>query len=306
MTKTSTGLVGNSFKLGYRFQRYWDTSMAIAFFSAEVGTGLFLVSYFLDLVPGMILGLVITGTLKPYLHLAHMGVPSRSWRAIMRPDRSWISRGAISIGVLISFGVLYVANRSLGLDATLGLPASLGALAGYLAVAAALVVMCYQGMAMAHSDAFTLWASPLVPLVSICYALTAGVMMALSVGWGALNVQQQALLSTLAWIMPVVDLVVVVGILLIAKGKSEGGAFSVEMLLHGRYAAHFRNFVLILGLAVPVVLVAAGGGVRMVMMLATGAMLVGFCVFRVLMFKAAVFEPISHDFAGSIGLPSAR
>jgi uncharacterized membrane protein (DUF485 family) len=166
--------------------------------------------------------------------------------------------------------------------------------------------MCYQGMAMAHSDAFTLWASPLVPLVSICYALTAGVMMALSVGWGALNVQQQALLSTLAWIMPVVDLVVVVGILLIAKGKSEGGAFSVEMLLHGQYAAHFRNFVLILGLAVPVVLVAAGGGVRMVMMLATGAMLVGFCVFRVLMFKAAVFEPISHDFAGSIGLPSAR
>ena len=146
--------------------------MAIAFFSAEVGTGLFLVSYFLDLIPGMILGLVIAGTLKPYLHLAHMGVPSRSWRALIRPDRSWISRGAISIGVLIGFGALYVADRSLGL----GLPASLSALVGYLAVAAALVVMCYQGMAMADSEAFTLWASPLVPLASVCYALTAGVL----------------------------------------------------------------------------------------------------------------------------------
>jgi DMSO reductase anchor subunit len=298
MTQTITGLVGNSFKLGYRLQSYWDTSMAIAFFSAEVGTGLFLVSYFLDFLPGMILGLIIAGTLKPYLHLAHMGVPSRSWRAIVRPDRSWISRGAISIAALIGFGVLHVANRSLGL----GLPA----LVGYLAVAAAMVVVCYQGMAMAHSEAFTLWASPLVPLASICYALTAGVMLALSVGWTALSAPQQAMLATLAWIMPVVDLLVVVGILLFAKGKSKGGAFSVEMLLHGEYAGRFRNFVLILGLVVPVSLVVAAGGSRLVMMLATAAMLIGFCAFRILMFKAAVFEPISHDLAGSIGLPAAR
>ena len=302
MPQTSTGLVGNSFKLGYRLQSYWDTSMAIAFFSAEVGTGLFLVSYFLDLIPGMILGLVIAGTLKPYLHLAHMGVPSRSWRALIRPDRSWISRGAISIGVLIGFGTLYVADRSLGL----GLPASLSALVGYLAVAAALVVMCYQGMAMADSEAFTLWASPLVPLASVCYALTAGVMLALTIGWSALGAKQQELLATLAWIMPVVDLLVVIGILLFAKGKSKGGAFSVEMLLHGEYAGRFRNFVLILGFVVPVVLVVAAGGARLVIMLATAAMLIGFCTFRILMFKAAVFEPISHDLAGSIGLPAAR
>ena len=38
----------------------------------------------------------------------------------------------------------------------------------------------------------------------------------------------------------------------------------------------------------------------------TLAMLVGFYAFRILMFKAAVFEPISHDLAGSIGLPKAR
>ena len=65
--------------------------MAVAFFAAEVGTGLFLVSYYFDLMLGMILGVALAGTLKPYFHLAHMGVPGKSIRALLRPDRSWIS-----------------------------------------------------------------------------------------------------------------------------------------------------------------------------------------------------------------------
>lgn len=306
MIQTSTGMVGNSFKLGYRFQRYWDTSMAIAFFSAEVGTGLFLVSFYFNLLPGMILGLAITGTLKPYFHLAHMGVPDRSWRAILRPDRSWISRGVISIAMLIGFGVLHVVNRSIGLEATFGLPAAVGNAISYLAVIGALLVMCYQGMAMSDSEAFTLWASPLVPLSSFCYALTAGALATLAVGWGVLGEEQRATLSTLALTMLLVDLAVVVGILVRAKNKSKGGAFSVDLLMSGEYAPKFRNLVLILGLAFPAVLLAAAGTSRLVELLALLAMLVGFFNFRMLMFKAAVFEPISHDFAGSIGLPSAR
>ncbi|MFA7281003.1 MAG: hypothetical protein WC100_12995 [Sterolibacterium sp.] len=306
MIQTSTGLVGNSFKLGYRFQRYWDTSMAIAFFSAEVGTGLFLVSFYFDLLSGMILGLAITGTLKPYFHLAHMGVPDRSWRAILRPDRSWISRGAISIGLLIGFGALHIINRSFGLEATLGLPAAAGQAIAYLAVAGALVVMCYQGMAMSDSEAFTLWASPLVPVASFCYALTAGVLATLAVGWGVLSEGQRATLSTVALTMLLIDLAVVLGILLHARGKSKGGAFSVELLVRGEFAASFRNQVVILGLVLPVALLAVAGSVRLVELFALLAMLIGFFFFRTLMFKAAVFEPITHDLAGSIGLPSAR
>ncbi|CAG4883614.1 conserved membrane protein of unknown function [Georgfuchsia toluolica] len=306
MIQTSTGMVGNSFKLGYRFQRYWDTSMAIAFFSAEVGTGLFLVSFYFNLLWGMILGLAITGTLKPYFHLAHMGVPDRSWRAILRPDRSWISRGVISIGILIGFGVLHVVDRSIGLEATFGLPAALGHAVSYLAVIGAVLVMCYQGMAMSDSEAFTLWASPLVPLSSFCYALTAGALATLAVGWGVLGEEQRATLLTLALTMLLVDLAVVVGILVRARSKSKGGAFSVDLLMRGEYAARFRNLVLILGIVFPAVLLAAAGTSRLVELLALLAMLVGFFNFRMLMFKAAVFEPISHDLAGSIGLPSAR
>jgi hypothetical protein len=106
MTRADARLVGDSFKLGYRFQSYWGTSMALAFFSAEVGVGTFLLALYYDHLPAMIFGLVLAATLKPYFHLAHMGVPSKSWRAIIRPDRSWISRGAIAIGLLIGSGAL--------------------------------------------------------------------------------------------------------------------------------------------------------------------------------------------------------
>ena len=111
MNTASPGLVGNSFKLGYRFQRYWDTSMALAFFSAEAGAGLFVVSACFGLTLGMLVGLLLVATLKPYFHLAHMGVPSKSWRAITRPDRSWISRGVIGIALLIGFGALHLVGH---------------------------------------------------------------------------------------------------------------------------------------------------------------------------------------------------
>ena len=304
MTKTSTHLVGNSFKLGYRFQRYWDTSMALAFFFAEVGTGLFLVSFYFNFVAGMIVGLVITGTLKPYFHLSHMGVPSKSWQAILRPDRSWVSRGALAIGVLVGFGVLHVLNLSIGFEASFGLPAVVGKAVGYVALAGALTVVCYQGMAMSDSESLTLWASKLLPVSSICYALTAGTMTALAIGWDAFGEAQRAELLNAAMILLVVDILVVVGILLRAKGKSRGGEFSVELLTKGEYARYFGNLVFIVGLILPLGILVATG-TRQAELAATLLMLVGFFAFRVLMFKAAVFEPITHDLAGSIGLPRA-
>lgn len=302
MTQTSARLVGNSFKLGYRFQRYWDVSMAIAFFSAEVGTGLFLVSFYLNFLPGMIVGLAISGTLKPYFHLAHMGVPNKSWRAILRPDRSWVSRGAIAIGVLIGFGVLHVVDLSIGFEASFGLPAIVGKLIGYVAVAAALTVMCYQGMAMSHSKALTLWASPLVPASSFCYSLTAGLMATRAIGWDVLSNEQHALLSMFAMAFLLVDFVIVASLLLHAKEKSEGGAFSVRLMTKGIYARYFGNLVLIGGLILPAGILAMGGTPWLIELLATLAMLIGFFAFRLLMFKAAVFEPVTHDLAGRFGL----
>jgi len=299
MTSTSDRLVGNSFRPGYRFQRYWDRSMALAFFFAEAGTGLFVVSLLHAYVPGMIAGLALTATLKPYFHLAHMGVPKKSWRAITRPDRSWISRGAIGIGVLIVFGVLHILDLQVGPD----LPAVLRKTVMYVALAAGIVVMCYQGFAMSASESFALWASPLLPISSFLYAATAGVMLVSVFGAEYFSSSQVAFLTSAAQALLVADALAVSGILFFAKRKSKGGAFSVNLLTKGQYAPWFLILVTGVGQAMPLFMLSATGENHPLRIGATLAMLIGFLAFRIMIFRSAVYEPITYDLAGSIGLP---
>jgi len=299
MMQTSDRLVGNSFRPGYRFQRYWDTSMALAFFFAEAGTGLFVVSLCLDYVLGMIVGLAITATLKPYFHLAHMGVPKKSWRALARPDRSWVSRGAIGIGILVGFGVLHILNRQFAP----GLPEALDKGIALAALLGGLLIMCYQGFAMADSESFALWATPLLPMASFLYASTAGTLLATLLGSGFFTGEQMGWLLIAAKGLLVADLVVVAGILHFAARKSRGGAFSVQMLMRGQYAPRFRNLVMLVGLLLPLAVLLAAPAMLPSRLLATLAMLAGFYTFRITIFRAAVYEPITSDIAGSIGLP---
>lgn len=299
MTPTTERLVGNSFRSGYRYQRYWDTSMALAFFCAEVGAGLFAVSLYLDRPAGMIAGLALALILKPYFHLAHMGVPAKSWRALARPDRSWISRGALAIGALALFGIAQLLMRLY--DAP-PVPA-LDAVVRYGALAAAAVVMCYQGFAMADSESFALWASPLVPLSSFLYALTAGVLLASLAGAADVQPGAMALPRLAGEGLLLLDLAVLLGLLALARRKSRGGAFSVGLLLNGRFAPGFRYLVLLVGLVVPLAILVAGGEQPAARLPACASMLIGFYALRILLFRAAVYEPITYRLAAGIGLP---
>jgi hypothetical protein len=130
--------------------------------------------------------------------------------------------------------------------------------------------------------------------------------MVLVIAWEALSAGQRADLSTVIQVLLMLDLAIVVGILFFASRKSRGGAFSVELLLKGELAASFRNLVVIVGFGLPLLLMFFGDAQRLIVALAGIAMLAGFYAFRSLMFKAAVFEPITHDLAGSIGLPVSR
>ncbi len=288
MSITDKVFSGDTLRVGYRFQRYWDNSMAYAFFFAEAGGGLFFVSLLLDCIPGMILGLVLVSTGKPYFHLAHMGVPMKSWRAMLRPDRSWISRGLLGLVFMIGAGFLYIVALLFGEQ--LGLAADSG-LVWLLKIAAAaftLVVMSYQGFAMSHSTAISIWNSAIMPVSSLLYSLTIGVAVTTVILPGA---QAVSLAGT--------QLMLFLGLggmhLMFLHGGwhgSPGAKTSVELLLQTLYARWYWGLVIAVGIILPALLLWALPGSTPAAIVAAVSTLAGFMAWRILIFKIGVFEPI--------------
>ncbi len=285
------GFVGGTFKSGYRFQRYWDTPMATAFFCGETGAGLFIVSMLLDFLPGIILGLLITGVGKTFFHLTHMGVPSKSWRAILRPDRSWISRGLWGIIFFVGFGTIYVMGQISGL-----LPEAFIKPAYLLAMAGAVVVITYQGFAMSHSTAISLWSTGLMPVFSMLYGLLAGITLVLVMNAFGFSVASAAVIVPVIvmaqTILIVAVLVALISLLHGAKNGSKGAQQSHELLTCDFLARPFLYGVMGLGTIVPLLILTLAPVNFITTLIVAGSVLTGFCLFRLVIFKAAVLDPI--------------
>jgi len=296
MAMQESKIVGDSFQVGVRFQRYWDTPMANAFFCGELGAGLFFVSLLFDFVPGMVTGMLITGIFKTYFHIAHMGVPMKSWRTILRPDRSWISRGLMAIVFYLSFGTAHCLNIGLDLETSLGLGTAVGNLLQIIAAFAALVVMTYQGFAMSHSTAISLWNTMLMPISSLTYALTGGAALTLVIGWNSVFAnpgQGPESLTGEILLLLLIDLVVLASVLYSANNRSRGGRVSVRLLMATDYRKAFRYLVVGAGLVFPALLYWAAPGNLVAALLAAAAIMVGYYSYRLLIFKAGVYEPMS-------------
>jgi formate-dependent nitrite reductase membrane component NrfD len=296
MSSNQTVFSGDSFQLGYRFQNYWDFHMATAFFFGELGAGTFLISFYYGFVPGMVLGLLFTGVGKPYFHMTHMGVPAKSWRAILRPDRAWVSRGLISIVLFIPTAALVV------LDAWFNWSGGgvLGKAAQVVAVLSSLVVMSYQGFAMSHSSAFALWNTGLMPVSSVVYALTSGAAMALALGVFFDGVDPLET-GNLVMILVVLSLIVLLSLLHEAYHGMSGGRMSLDLLIKGKFAAKFLPLVFGAGVVLPLLVLWLGAGSKLAALLAAVGILTGFYTFRLLIFRAALYEP-PISFATRIGL----
>ncbi len=284
------GFVGRTFKSGYRFQRYWDTPMATAFFCGESGAGVFIVSMLLNFMPGVILGLLITGVGKTFFHLSHMGVPSKSWRAILRPDRSWISRGLWGIIFFVGFGVIHVISELFGL-----VPEVLIKPAYFLGLAGAIVVVVYQGFAMSHSTAISLWNTGLMPLSSMLYGLLSGVSMVMALGvldLYATDESQLLMVTLFQKILLVAVFMTILSLLHGAKHGSKGARQSYELLTSDFLARPFLIGVIGIGTIMPFLLLMFAPVNFLTTLTATVSILFGFYLYRVLIFKAGVMDPI--------------
>ncbi|MCB1697107.1 MAG: polysulfide reductase NrfD [Pseudomonadales bacterium] len=279
---------GDTLRVGYRFQRHWDNSMAYAFFCAELGAGLYFVSLLLNSIVGMALGLLLVSTGKPYFHLAHMGVPTKSWRAMLRPDRSWISRGVWLLAGLIGAGFLYLAASLFG--DSLGLEANSAVLwlLKIAAAACALGVMTYQGFAMSHSSAIAIWNSAIMPMASLLYSLAVGLAVARALVPPA---QASGLTDTLLLLLLGLA---VMHLMFLHSGwhGGPGARTSVELLLQSVYAKWFWGLVVAVGIVLPGLALSAVPASALAGAVSAVAVLAGFMAWRILIFKIGVFEPI--------------
>lgn len=279
-------LEADNFRLGYRQQTHWDWTVGTAFFFAEWGAGVFLVALLVQQVAGMVLGLLLVGVGKSGFQMLHTGVRRRAWRAILRPDRSWISRGTIGVAAFMACGIAHVAAIVLGAPAGLRLP--LAVIAG----AAALVVATYQGFAMAHSTAIALWSSAVMPMASLVYSLAAGAVSVLLLQSLALAPAGEVLPAGLAAMLAFGVLLLLLAMVQAGRHGSPGARVSIDLLTTGRNGRLFHGVVMLAGAVVPSLALWAGSAATAWVALATAGVLAGFLAFRILILEVGVYEPV--------------
>lgn len=292
MQTKQAAIVGDEFQPGFRLQRSWSWSMATSFFFGEIGAGLFLVSLFFDYLPGLIVGLLLTSVGKTSGHLMHMGQPRRAWRAIFKLNHSWISRGLLAIILFTGCGIILIFDLA---GVTFGLlPPAVKPILVAIAGTAAIVIMLYQGLAMSHSASIGLWNSGLFPVLGMTYALLGGVSLLTVIGFDMLAERpyDYKMLQIVQVGLLIYVAVMLYSMVHAAIFGSKGAQQSASLLLNGPLAKWFMLFVILIGLVLPALLIPFGPGGLATRVVVTLAVLAGYYAFRILVFKAAVFDPI--------------
>jgi formate-dependent nitrite reductase membrane component NrfD len=148
--------------------------------------------------------------------------------------------------------------------------------------------MTYQGFAMSHSSAISIWNSAIMPMASLLYSLTIGLAVA-----RVLLPAAQA--SGLTDILLLLLLGLAVMHLMLLHGGwhgSPGARTSVELLLQSLYAKWFWGLVAAVGIILPALALVAGPASGMAAVVPAVAILAGFMAWRILIFKIGVYEPI--------------
>jgi formate-dependent nitrite reductase membrane component NrfD len=288
----------DQFIIGFKTQKWWGTLAAIDFFLGGTGAGTFILSMYLGIPSGMLLGWIAVA-LGAIALLVDLGRPDRFIRAYSQVGRSWISRGVVFTMIFLIFGILRMAPEWLT-----GLPwggsTGLGTAIGIVATLGALGVMMYTGLLLSQSPSIPFWNTTLLPLLFTLYGFTcgAGVLLTLSPVLGgsagsyrsAITVGVALLSTSLAFLWIYV---------LTMATSTVAARESVRILVKGGLSILFLVGVTVVGLVVPIILTAsvylAGSETATTSaapVVAGILVLIGGYIFRYSVLKAGVYPPV--------------
>lgn len=287
------GLDNESFVMGYRSQTEWRWLITTAFFLGGLGGGTFMVSLFSDFTVGAIAGWLIAVVGKGLAHFLYLGNPLRFWRAVMRPQTSWISRGILAMIGLAVFGVIYIGVR---VGVLPGAGSGVETLFAVLAGISAAVVMVYDGFVIATPPSIPLWHSALMPLLAAAYSMLGGSTFTLLLAEAGVKGSESVstgVLHNLELGLVVFNLLVLAVLLSVGWSASYTARESVTLILQ-RYGVLFIGGVVVVGLVVTGLLAAAvsqptGGAV---IAIAVCELIGDFLVWFILL-NVGVYQPIN-------------
>jgi formate-dependent nitrite reductase membrane component NrfD len=277
----------------YRPQREWGEGrgvlMVIGHFLVGIAGGTWLMASWYGTVAGLVVAYVLAA-LGAAAHLAFLGRPERALGMMRRFRTSWISRGFVGLALFLIGGGVYLAALAL---APASPPGAIARIGQGIAWIGTVVIIGYMGFCYTASKAIPFWHSPLHPALYIAYALRGGIAALLVIAAFTGVAAGAGLLQ--AWI--VVTAIVALFFVLELQGAWSGGdvaaRWSVRDILAGRLALVFYGGTLVLGLVVPLALLAATTAASPAVMALIGlASAAGDFFMKLATVRAGVYRPL--------------
>ncbi len=289
-------MIDSNYMSSFTFQKEWAEKrgllLVLAFYLGGLGGGLYLVSSFFHFNAGMVTAFFIVAIGKGGSHLLFLGRPLRFWRAFLRPQSSWISRGIIAVVAFVFFvGLQLLLSLVPG-----GATSPLTQVVQWLATASAIVLIAYTGFALGVVNAIPFWNTALMPLLFVVSSILGGAGLAL--GMTALlggPASQIAALENIARWLLMIAAATIGAYLWISYHVNPAARYSVRQMIDGRISSLFVGGVVVLGLVIPLLVgvlafyseVSSG-----LIAVAAGCELLGGFSLRYSILKAGVYAPI--------------
>tara|TARA_B100000959_G_scaffold40568_1_gene40232 strand:+ start:2401 stop:3354 length:954 start_codon:yes stop_codon:yes gene_type:complete len=263
MTSTNSGRYEQlikDYQTEYRPQREWSEGrgffLILGHFLVGVAAGAWLFGLFFQDKISLLAGFVLAG-LGGLAHLANLARPERFVLMMLRTATSWVSRGFWGLTLFLIGSVIYLP--SLMFSDTFWQSDSVIADVGVVfSIAGSIIMMAYMGFVYTASKAIAFWNSTLHPVLYISYALRGGAaahLLSLAFQGEAVSGGSDILIFWIAVTVTVIVLWIFEIQGALTSGE-EAAVHSVHDILAGRLALYFYVGILLIGLFVPVFLMA--------------------------------------------------
>jgi formate-dependent nitrite reductase membrane component NrfD len=248
-------------------QTEWIERQGLLVWLSEVfsalGTGLYLVSIFVDNWWGALVGYILVMFIKLPLHLLYLGKPLRFWRTMPPFSRawrtSWIARGVVFTIFFSGFGFMQlVTSYILGytdiltgqaLSAVYYFDILMKIGGGFFAVLTGI----YCGFMMSYCKSVPFWNTGILPIVILNAGIADGLALIMGIGFftGGINFHAVEFASRLVL---GINAILLATYLMNASYQSATAELSVKEMLFGNVAFIFWVGIVLFGIVTPLVI----------------------------------------------------